>query len=119
MAGSRRDRPGAGDVLDPVDESQEFHRRNHAELRADLEKLRKAVAGAVQVDDFLGRAGDDVRTSQLDRLRHPPPAVVKHSLVLGPVRRDPTMKCDHADHLEARVGDRPSSSSAKLPPCSR
>ena len=77
-SGSRGDRPGGGDVVDAVDEAEELHRRDDAEPVADFEQLGKPVAGVVQVDDFLGRAGDDIGALQLDGLRHPPPAVVEH-----------------------------------------
>ena len=107
MPRSRCDRPGARDTLDSIDEAQEFHRRNDTEPCADLEKLGKPIDGTVQVDDFLGRAGDDVRAPQLDRLGHPPPTVVEDARVLSPVRRDPAMERDHAHDLEARVGNRP------------
>ncbi len=66
----------------------------------------ESIARAVQVHDFLGRAGDDIRAPQLDGLGHPAPAVVEDAAVLGPLRRDPAVKRDHADDLEARVGQR-------------
>ena len=84
VAGSRGDRPGARDVLDAVDETEELHRGQHAECLPNLEQLGEPAAGAVQVHDFLGRAGDDVRASQLDGLGHPAPAVVQHARMLGP-----------------------------------
>ena len=107
MARSRCDRPGAGNALDSVDEAQEFHGRNDPEPCADLEQLGKPIDGTVQVNDLHGRAGDDVRASQLDRLGHPPPAVVEDALVLGSFRRDPPMERDHAHNLQASVGNRP------------
>ena len=118
IAGSRGDRPGARDVLDPVDEAQELHRGDDPELLADREQLGEPVAGAVQVDDFLGRAGDDVGAPQLDGLGHPAPAVVEDARMLGPIRGDPTVQRDHADDLQPRVGER-SFQIGELPPCSR
>ena len=64
-------------------------------------------SGTVQVHHFPGRAGDDVRAAQLDGLRHPSPAVVEDPCVLGALRRDPAVQRDHADDLQAGVGEGP------------
>ena len=79
---------------------------------------REPIAGAVQVNDFLGRAGDDVRAPQLDGLGHPAPAVVEDCARARPLGRDPAMQRDHADDLETGVGKRPFQL-GELPPCSR
>ena len=107
IAGSRGDRPGAGDIIDSVDKAQKLHRRNHSELRGRSRAAPRTDRWHGSCRRSPGGAGDDVRAPELDRLRHPAPAVVEDALVLGPVRSDPTMKRDHADDLEPGVGDRP------------